>query len=106
MTETTDTIAAAATPPGLGGIGVVRISGGDTERLARAMLGSLPEPRTASYRTFRGRGGEKLDEGLALYFPAPASVDPRFAPTGRRSSKSGSSGCSKTRRCSAGAPTV
>ncbi len=68
-----DTIVAAATPPGVGGIGVVRISGGDTERMARAMLGSLPEPRTASYRTFRGASGEALDAGLALYFPAPAS---------------------------------
>ena len=69
----TDTIVAAATPPGVGGIGIVRISGGDAERLARALLGSLPEPRTASYRSFRDASGEKLDAGLALYFPAPAS---------------------------------
>ena len=37
------------------------------------MLGSLPEPRTATYRAFRNITGEKLDTGLALYFPAPAS---------------------------------
>ena len=37
------------------------------------MLGSLPEPRTATYRLFRNRDGERIDAGLALYFPAPAS---------------------------------
>ena len=69
----TDTIVAAATPPGTGGIGIVRISGDDVERIARAMLGSLPEPRTATYRSFRSAAGERVDVGIALYFPAPAS---------------------------------
>ncbi len=73
MTAQTDTIVAAATPPGIGGIGVVRISGPATERLARRITGSLPEPRTATYRAFRNGAGEALDTGLALYFPAPAS---------------------------------
>ena len=68
-----DTIVAAATPPGTGGVGIVRVSGGDVEEIARTMLGSLPEPRTATYRSFRGGGGECIDAGLALYFPAPAS---------------------------------
>lgn len=68
-----DTIVATATPPGIGGVGVVRISGAGTESVARAMLGSLPEPRTATYRAFCNAAGERLDEGLALYFPAPAS---------------------------------
>jgi len=68
-----DTIVAAATPAGTGGVGIVRISGGDVERIARTMLGSLPEPRTATYRSFRDRAGNKVDAGLALYFPAPAS---------------------------------
>ena len=68
-----DTIVAPATPPGIGGVGIVRISGPDTERLARAILGSLPEPRTATYRNFRNVRGERVDTGLALYFPAPAS---------------------------------
>lgn len=68
-----DTIVAAATPPGFGGVGIVRISGGDTECIARAMLGSLPEPRNATRRTFRDTAGERLDTGIALYFPAPAS---------------------------------
>jgi len=68
-----DTIVAPATPPGKGGIGIVRVSGPDTERIARRMLGSLPEPRTATFRHFLNAAGEPLDEGLALYFPAPAS---------------------------------
>jgi len=73
MNEVSDTIVAAATPPGTGGVGIVRISGNATECIARAMLGSLPEPRTATHRAFRDQGGNKLDAGLALYFPAPAS---------------------------------
>jgi tRNA modification GTPase len=73
MNDVSDTIVAAATPPGTGGVGIVRISGNEAERIARAMLGSLPEPRMATQRTFRNQGGKTLDNGLALYFPAPAS---------------------------------
>jgi len=73
MTNDADTIVAAATPPGSGGVGVVRVSGDGTEQIARRMLGSLPEPRTATYRNFRDPAGERLDSGIALYFPAPAS---------------------------------
>lgn len=69
----TDTIVASATPPGSGGVGIVRLSGPSTEAIARRMLGSLPEPRTATYRVFRDRAGHHLDTGLALFFPAPAS---------------------------------
>jgi len=68
-----DTIVAAATPPGRGGIGIVRVSGNRTEQIARALLGSLPEPRTATYRSFRDAQGGRLDAGIALYYPAPAS---------------------------------
>jgi len=68
-----DTIVALATPPGAGGVGVVRMSGGDVERIARAMLGSVPEPRVATYATFADASGEAVDTGLALYFPGPAS---------------------------------
>jgi len=67
-----DTIVATATPPGTGGIAIVRVSGKLTEHIARTLLGSLPEPRTATYRVFRA-GGQKIDAGVALYFPAPAS---------------------------------
>ncbi len=73
MKNTTDTIVAAATPPGTGGVGIVRVSGDRVEHIARSLLGSLPEPRTATYRRFRDTGGETLDAGLALYFPAPTS---------------------------------
>jgi len=68
-----DTIVAAATPPGSGGVGIVRVSGPDVERIARTMLGSLPEPRTATYRNFKDASGDRIDAGIAMYFPAPAS---------------------------------
>ena len=73
MTGIADTIVAAATPPGIGGVGIVRISGEDTERIARVMLGSLPESRNATHGTIRDSAGQRLDTGIALYFPAPAS---------------------------------
>ena len=73
MASSADTIVAAATPPGTGGVGIIRVSGDRAEAIARSVLGSLPEPRTATYRSFRNAGGEKLDAGLALYFPAPSS---------------------------------
>jgi tRNA modification GTPase len=68
-----DTIVAAATPPGVGGVGVVRLSGPQVEEIARRMIGELPEPRFATSATFRNATGEDLDSGLALYFPGPAS---------------------------------
>jgi tRNA modification GTPase len=68
-----DTIAAIATAPGRGGIGIVRISGPDCCRIAEALLGRVPAPRTAELHRFRDATGEPLDEGIALYFPAPAS---------------------------------
>ncbi len=68
-----DTIVAAATPPGVGGISVVRISGPAAEAIASAMLGSLPEPRRATHLAFFGARGEQIDSGIALYFPAPGS---------------------------------
>ncbi|MBS1235959.1 MAG: tRNA modification GTPase TrmE [Proteobacteria bacterium] len=68
-----DTIAAVATPPGIGGVGIVRISGPSVPEIARALLGRLPAARHASFSRFRNAGGSTLDEGLALYFPAPHS---------------------------------
>jgi tRNA modification GTPase len=68
-----DTIVATATPPGTGGVGIVRLSGPDAERIGRTLLGKLPQPRRASYRRFRDADGAAIDEGLALYFPAPGS---------------------------------
>ncbi len=70
---THDTIVAAATPPGIGGIGVIRISGADVPALARSLLGELPPPRVASVAKFRDANGNAVDTGLALYFPEPGS---------------------------------
>lgn len=69
----TETIAAIATPPGRGGIGVIRISGQHLKSLAEQLLGQVPSPRTASHRLFRAQDGSILDDGLALFFPAPSS---------------------------------
>ncbi len=63
-----DTIVAAATPPGKGGIGIVRISGDDTEKLAAAMLGNVPQPRVATRAKIHDKNGDELDHGIALYF--------------------------------------
>lgn len=70
---TTDTIAAIATPPGRGGIGVVRVSGPRCGAIATALLGGVPRPRAAAFRHFRDADGGLIDAGVALYFPAPHS---------------------------------
>ena len=68
-----ETIAAIATAPGQGGIGVIRISGGNTNQIARQLLGDLPTPRYARYASFCDADNEVIDQGIALYFPAPNS---------------------------------
>lgn len=68
-----DNIAAIATAPGRGGIGVVRISGGNLADVARNLTGKTPEPRRATYASFLDADGSVLDQGIALYFPAPHS---------------------------------
>jgi tRNA modification GTPase len=73
VNATGDTIAALATPPGRGGIGVIRVSGPLAATIAREILGNLPRPRRAVLRPFRDADGRPLDHGLALYFPAPGS---------------------------------
>ncbi len=73
MWNNPDTIAAVATPPGRGGVGIIRISGKQVPALATAILGSLPSPRKASHRLFKAADGTSLDDGIALYFPAPHS---------------------------------
>ena len=67
------TIAAVATPPGRGGVGIVRLSGRGTRRIAEAMLGRLPRPRHATLANFLDANGQPIDKGLALFFPAPHS---------------------------------
>ncbi|MDA0706409.1 MAG: tRNA uridine-5-carboxymethylaminomethyl(34) synthesis GTPase MnmE [Proteobacteria bacterium] len=68
-----DTIVAAATPPGTGGIGIVRISGPAAAAIAGQLVGALPAPRQAHCRTFCNAAGEAIDSGMVLYFPAPNS---------------------------------
>lgn len=70
-----DTIAAIATPPGRGGIGIVRLSGSRAEEIACRLLGrdsSLPA-RTALFASFLADDGSALDQGIVLYFQAPHS---------------------------------
>lgn len=73
MDRNADTIAAIATPPGSGGLGVIRISGPQAEGVALQMLGYVPKPREASYSSFRNKDGDTVDRGLALYFKGPRS---------------------------------
>jgi len=68
-----DTIVARATPPGRGGIAVIRVSGPGVGEIATSMLGELPEPRRAELRKFVDATGEPIDNGIALLFPAPHS---------------------------------
>lgn len=68
-----DTIAAIATPPGYGGVGIVRVSGTLVTSIAKAMLGKLPAPRSATLAKFLDVNVQSIDSGIALYFPAPHS---------------------------------
>lgn len=68
-----DTIAAIATAPGSGGIGVVRVSGPACRQLATSILGTCPQPRYAAYLAFRDMDGSIIDRGIAIYYPAPHS---------------------------------
>ena len=71
--QTSDTIAAIATPPGRGGVGIIRISGPLAKSIAEKILGKLPKPRYADYLPFLDQDNETIDSGLALYFVAPNS---------------------------------
>lgn len=68
-----DTIAAIATAPGRGGIGVIRVSGASLQGFAHALGARELKPRHAGFVRFRDAGGSPIDEGLLLYFPAPGS---------------------------------
>lgn len=68
-----DLIAAIATAPGRGGIGVVRISGVGLDTLALKLLGKPPAPRYAQFSSFLDAEGQAIDQGIALFFPAPHS---------------------------------
>jgi len=67
------TIAAIATPPGRGGVGIVRISGKLVPLIAKTLIGYLPKPRTAIYADFKSPANKTIDRGICLYFPQPNS---------------------------------
>jgi tRNA modification GTPase len=68
-----DTIAAIATPVGIGGIGVVRVSGPRTKEIALSIIGKVPKPRYATFCSFSDSGGISIDQGIALFFLGPNS---------------------------------
>ena len=68
-----DTIAAVATAPGRGGIGVVRVSGKGLGAFVQALLGKTPRARFATLSNFNDSDGSVIDQGIALFFPAPHS---------------------------------
>ena len=73
MLNTGDTIAALATPPGKGGVGIIRVSGPLASSIATQIIGHCPAPRYAEYRPFVDRDGQVIDQGLALFFQNPHS---------------------------------
>ncbi len=73
MAYVRDTIAAIATPPGKGGIGIIRISGPDVVRIARELSKKETEPRVATLVSFYDAIERTIDEGLLIYFKGPHS---------------------------------
>ena len=65
-----DTIAAIATAPGQGAVGVVKLAGPNVESIART-LGLKLTPRLAHFASLTDAQGQTIDSGLSLYFPAP-----------------------------------
>ena len=72
-TDDTEVIAAIATAPGRGGIGVVRVSGCRLLDFAERLTGRIPLPRRATMADFRAANGAVIDRGILLYFPSPHS---------------------------------
>jgi tRNA modification GTPase len=68
-----DPIAAIATAPGRGAVGIVRVSGRDVAPIVQAVCGRVLRPREATYLPFRDAQGQPIDQGLAIHFPAPHS---------------------------------
>jgi len=73
MAKYKETIAAIATPPGSGGVGIIRISGTASREIAISILGYQPTPRTATFSSFKTADKKIIDQGLALFFPGPDS---------------------------------
>lgn len=73
LKHNSETIVALATPPGRGGVGIVRVSGPASEQIAQQILGCLPEIKKAHYGAFYDQNGDILDQGIALRFKTPHS---------------------------------
>jgi tRNA modification GTPase len=69
----TQLIAAIATAPGRGAVGIVRVSGASVQSVIEAVCGRALKPREATYLPFRAADGGTIDQGLAIHFPAPNS---------------------------------
>lgn len=68
-----ETIAAVATPPGRGGVAIVRVSGSNSRDICLSLVGSMPTPRHASFTTFKNSDGSVIDQGLCIFFVGPNS---------------------------------
>ena len=73
MEPSAASIAAIATPAGRGGVGIIRVSGCNLDVFAATLTGKAPVPRRAMRADFKAGDGSLIDNGLMLYFPAPAS---------------------------------
>ena len=73
LSSVSDTIAAVATPPGQGGIGIIRLSGPDARRIGEQIVGRSLDARIATLSPFLDSNGQQLDQGIALFFPQPNS---------------------------------
>ena len=73
MSHVRETIAAVATAPGRGGVGIVRVSGPRAKPIAITLTGKEPIARHAHYGPFHDDVGEVIDEGIMLFFPGPHS---------------------------------
>jgi len=68
-----DTIVAIATAPGQGGVGIVRISGGNARHICSQLVSLVPQPRFAHYTDFKDSQGDTIDQGIVLLFEKPNS---------------------------------
>ncbi len=71
--QNSDTICAIATPSGIGGVGIVRVSGPLVKAIASAVIGEIPPDRFAHYSAFLNSKKEIIDKGISLFFPGPNS---------------------------------
>ncbi len=78
MVVNNDTIAAIATPPGRGAVGIVRLSGGNAPKIAKQLIDKGPKSqdlkaRHAMFCSFFEQDGTPIDSGILIYYPGPAS---------------------------------